>query len=254
MEVGERIIREQAFHDRQAGARAAFFRKDPAQLIVRENQYLDHEPWIRPALARIGELQGRRVLDFGCGHGMAAIVLAKWGARVTAFDLSGGYVGEARARARANRAAVDFVQANGEYLPFADETFDYIWGNAVLHHLNLRRGWTRAGARFKTGASGRLHANRGPAIRSSNWARKHCAYPGKERTPEEMPLTRTELDQLAQIFPRMDIAGYELFSMLGRVWGRGAVVRVTLAWWDRPALWPQASLLSSAGAGMSWLP
>src|SRR5438128_12113365 len=120
MEVQERVIHERAFHDRQAGERAAFHRRNPGRLIVRENQYLDHEPWLRPALATFGDLRGRRVLDYGCGHGMAAVVMSKRGASVAAFDLSSGYVSEARVRALVNEVAVDFVQANGGYLPFAN--------------------------------------------------------------------------------------------------------------------------------------
>jgi len=54
------------------------------------------------------------VLDYGCGHGMAAVVLARRGARVTAFDLSARYVAEAAARARANGVNVGFLQADGE--------------------------------------------------------------------------------------------------------------------------------------------
>src|SRR5919199_1431749 len=79
-----------------------------------DDAYLDHETWIRPALARLGDVRGLRVLDYGCGHGMAAVVLARRGARVTAFDLSPGYLAEARRRARANGVTVDFVQGDAE--------------------------------------------------------------------------------------------------------------------------------------------
>ena len=79
---------EQAFHDQQAGQRSATFRADPAALLVSDDAYLDHEPWIRPAFARLGDVSGLDVLDYGCGHGIAAVVLARRGARVTAFDLS----------------------------------------------------------------------------------------------------------------------------------------------------------------------
>src|SRR5262245_19609085 len=89
---------EQAFHDKQAGQRSATFRADPAALRFSDDPYLDHESWIRPALARLGDVSGLDVLDYGCGHGMAAVVLARRGARVTAFDLSARYVAEAAGR------------------------------------------------------------------------------------------------------------------------------------------------------------
>ena len=70
---------------------------------------------------------------------MAAVVMARAGATVTAFDLSPGYVAEARQRATANGVSVECVVADGENLPFPDATFDAVWGNAILHHLDLAR-------------------------------------------------------------------------------------------------------------------
>src|SRR4051794_22997185 len=123
MNATDRLGEEIAFHDRQAGDRAPSFGRDD-DLRFGDDSYLDHESWVRPAVERLGDVAGRDVLDFGCGHAMAAVVLARRGARVTAFDLSGGYLQEARRRASANGVAIDFVQADGERLPFADESFD----------------------------------------------------------------------------------------------------------------------------------
>ena len=57
---------------------------------------------VRPARRRCG---ARRALDYGCGHGMAAVVLARAGATVSAFDLSPGYVAEAERAGRGERGA-----------------------------------------------------------------------------------------------------------------------------------------------------
>src|SRR5436309_10079295 len=137
MTATDRLHSERVFHDRQARGRAAAFADDPQRLRFADDLYLDHETWIRPALARLGDVRGLRVLDYGCGHGMAAVVLARRGARVTAFDLSGGYLGEAGRRAAANGVRLDLLQADGQRLPFADAVFDRVWGNAVLHHLDI---------------------------------------------------------------------------------------------------------------------
>src|SRR5215510_7125226 len=129
----KRIDTERCFHDRQAYQRAAA----GVPLQFDDADYLDHETWIRPAFDRLGDVRGLRVLDYGCGHGMAAVVLARRGGCVSACYLSAGYLAEARRRALANGVAIDFVQADGERLPFADASFDRIWGNAILHHLDL---------------------------------------------------------------------------------------------------------------------
>src|SRR5262245_54033749 len=99
--AADRLCTERAFHDDQARDRAPAFVR-PEALCFGDDAYLDHESWIRPALAELGDVRGRRVLDFGCGHGMAAVVLARRGGRVTAFDLSRGYIKEARQRAEGN--------------------------------------------------------------------------------------------------------------------------------------------------------
>ena len=122
--TAERLASEQLFHDQQAADRAATFRHGLAGLVFADDNYLNHETWVRPAFDKLGNLRGKRVLDYGCGHGMAAVVLARQGAAVTAFDLSPGYVREAAERAAANGVAGRFVVADGENLPFADGEFE----------------------------------------------------------------------------------------------------------------------------------
>src|SRR5947208_12593920 len=113
MSAMERMTTERVFHDDQARQRAATFREQPERFSFADDAYLDHETWIRPAFRQLGDLRGLRVLDYGCGHGMAAVVLARRGATVTAFDLSPGYLEEARLRARSNGVSVDFVRSDG---------------------------------------------------------------------------------------------------------------------------------------------
>jgi SAM-dependent methyltransferase len=189
----DRLQSERLFHDAQARERAVELHNAPDKIRFDDAAYLHHETWIVPALAQLGDVRGRPVLDYGCGHGMAAVVLARRGAHVTAFDLSPEYLREAQDRARANGVHVDFLQADGERLPFADGTFAAIWGNAVLHHLNL----SVAGAELR-----RVLQPGGVAVFSEpwgenpllNWARRSLPYPGKERTPDEVPLRRRDLE------------------------------------------------------------
>jgi SAM-dependent methyltransferase len=230
MTATDRLRDERAFHDRQARDRAVSL-PHPDALIFADNDYLDHETWIRPAFDRLGPLTDLRALDFGCGHGMAAVVLARRGARVTALDLSAGYLHESRRRAAANGVAVDFVQADGERLPFADNSFDRIWGNAILHHLDLAR--TAPELR-------RVLAPGGVAVFCEpcgdnwllDWARRCLPYPAKQRTRDERPLRSAQLALLRRTFPTLRVEGHQLLGMAGRVVGRGRVVN-GLTWCDR---------------------
>ncbi|AMV28450.1 Demethylrebeccamycin-D-glucose O-methyltransferase [Gemmata sp. SH-PL17] len=213
----ERRLSEQLFHDRQAAERAEAFRAGRADLRFDTGSYLDHETWVRPAFEALGPLRGKHALDYGCGHGMAAVAMARAGAIVTAFDLSPGYVNEARARAAANDVRIECVAADGEDLPFPAASFDAVWGNAILHHLDLAKAGTELRRVLKPG---------GIAVFCEPWggnpllgfARGSLPYPGKDRTPDEHPLTHRDLQPLRDIFPSVEVRGFQLLGMVRRVW------------------------------------
>jgi SAM-dependent methyltransferase len=227
---------EQAFHDRQAEERAL----DLAERGYRfnEDEYLDHAPWLRPALAQLGDVAGRRMLDLGCGHGMAGVVLARRGAAVIGLDLSLGYLREARRRAAANGVRVDLVQAVGERLPFADASFDGIWGSAILHHLEPRRAAVELHRVLRPGGVAVFCEPWGenPLLR---WARTRLRYPEKGRTPDETPLRAADIAILKDTFAQVAVEGHQLFGMLSRL--RGPARRhFLLERWDSALLrrWP----------------
>src|SRR5213076_407961 len=149
---------------------------------------------------------GRRLLDYGCGHGMASVVLARAGARVTAMDLSHGYLREAATRALANDVTLSLVQADGERLPFADASFDRIWGNAILHHLDLQ---TTATELFRALAPGGVAVFAEPWGENPilSWARTRMAYPGKQRPPDAQPISRRAIRLLRPVFPHVQVQG-----------------------------------------------
>src|SRR5262245_38766558 len=64
--------------------------------------------------ALLGEARGQRVLEVGCGQGVASVQLAYCGARVTGVDLSEVSVQVARQRARAQGLPAEFRVANVE--------------------------------------------------------------------------------------------------------------------------------------------
>jgi SAM-dependent methyltransferase len=215
MPATERLQEERAFHDLQARDRAGWFADHPQQYRFDDDAYLDHETWVRPAFEQLGEVRGLPVLDFGCGHGMAAVVLARRGAHVTAFDLAGGYVDEARRRGVANGVEIDLVRADGQRLPFADGAFARIWGHAVLHHLDLRRAGPELRRVLQPGGRAVFCEPWGgnPLL---NWARRRLAFSGKQHTPDEEPLHDKDLCLLGTLFQSVEVRGYQLLGMARR--------------------------------------
>jgi ubiquinone/menaquinone biosynthesis C-methylase UbiE len=209
MPATDRLRRERDFHDRQARDRACTFSREPQRLCFCDADYLDHETWVRPAFAKLGDVCGKHVLDWGCGHGMAAVVLARRGAAVTACDLSAGYIDEARARARANGVAVRCLAADAQRLPFAERSFDAVWGHAILHHLDVPLAARELRRVLRPGGVAVLCEPWGgnPLLR---FARQ--LLPG--HTPDEGSLRPVHRRQLKAVFGRVEVEGYQLLAML----------------------------------------
>ena len=69
---------------------------------------------------------GQRVLDVAAGSGNAAIPAAEAGAIVTASDLTPELFEAGRAVAAERGAELDWVEADAEAMPFADNSFDVV--------------------------------------------------------------------------------------------------------------------------------
>ena len=105
-----------------------------------EGHYVEHE------MTHIGHMfaselcpvAGRDVLEFGCNIGATSIVLAHYGADVTAVDVSSESIDLARLNARryemTNRIRFRLVRP-GQQLPFANRSFDVVTCNSVLEYV-----------------------------------------------------------------------------------------------------------------------
>ena len=79
-------------------------------------------------------LDGKDVLEVGCGSGIAAQMLAESGANLTAVDLTPWAVDTTRRRLDAFALDGTVHEADGENLPFADASFDLVFSWGVIHH------------------------------------------------------------------------------------------------------------------------
>ena len=106
-----------------------------AHAYSRENESsLLNAYYNRPAMVSLaGDVDGRRVLDAGCGSGPLAAALRDSGAIVTGFDLSAVMIDLARQRLGAD--ADLYVADLGEPLPFDDDAFDDVVASLCLHYL-----------------------------------------------------------------------------------------------------------------------
>ena len=108
----------------------------------------------RPAMLSLaGEVDGRRILDVGCGSGPLSAALRDRGAIMTGFDLSTAMIELARRRLgeEADLTVADLAKP----LPYADAAFDDVVASLVLHYLE---DWTEPLAELRRvlKAGGRL--------------------------------------------------------------------------------------------------
>lgn len=82
-------------------------------------------------------LEGRRVLDIGCGTGKFTRFLARAGAHAVGVDANENVLKTARAALRGED--VEYRHGRGEALPFPDETIDIVVFSNSLHHIALDR-------------------------------------------------------------------------------------------------------------------
>lgn len=82
------------------------------------------------------DLDGRKVLDIGCGLGGADLVLAKEsGAIMTGVDVEPGLIERARRNASAAGVAIDYRTVEPGPLDFEDESFDHVFTHAAIIHV-----------------------------------------------------------------------------------------------------------------------
>lgn len=221
----DRLVEEKAFHEAQSETR---FSRVGFQDQLKQNDdiYLDHASWIRPGMLALGDLEGKRVLDWGCGHGMASVCLAKKGAQVLSLDLSRGYCRETGLRAQTNQVETRILAIQGDAcrLPLPPESIDAIWGNAILHHVPPEKAAQEIIRVLKPG---------GRFVLCDPWKgswvlqtiRKYAPYPGKARTRDEFPLDETYLREFQIRFGKVIITHWDLLGGIQRIIPLGPFAR-----------------------------
>jgi SAM-dependent methyltransferase len=78
--------------------------------------------------------RGGTVLEVGCGAGTDLIRFARAGARVTGVDVSASAIALAKANFEQQGLGADLRTADGEHLPFGDQTFDLVYAHGVVQY------------------------------------------------------------------------------------------------------------------------
>jgi len=97
----------------------------------------------REAIAKsytfLGNLQGKKILEVGCGSGEQASHLAAQGAIVTVIDISAESLKAAQDLAKQKKVELTAVKMDAEQLEFPAESFDLIYINSTLMHVDQQK-------------------------------------------------------------------------------------------------------------------
>ena len=203
-DLSEKIKREREFHNEWAKSirvEDLFVRESFEALTAIENQYV---------LKELGDLHGKKILDLGCGAGESSVYLALCGARVSACDIAEDFLALGRSLAGKFGVAVDFAQADTARLPYADETFDLVYGNGILHHVELAPTIQEIRRVLKKGGKAAfiepLPYN--PIINVYRWMARGV------RTDDEKPLTFAQFRTLQEYFSEVRHEEFWLLSLV----------------------------------------
>ena len=114
------------------------------------------------SLFPVEAIQGKDILDAGCGLGAYSATMAALNAQtLSSFDIS---IGSLR-QAKASVPSAHFAQASLSQLPYPAESFDMVWSWGVLHYVDAPLALHEIARVLKPGGVAVIHT-----LRKGAWA------------------------------------------------------------------------------------
>lgn len=164
------------------------------------------------AVRLLGHLKGKKILNPGCGAGEEAVYLAKKGVNVYAIDISSEMLKLSAKLAKhfKLKKGITFHKMNAEDLNFPDEYFNLIFGNSILHHIDIEKASQEFKRILKKGGKAvfiePLFYN--PVINLYRSLAKQV------RTADEHPLKRQDIRIFKKHFRQVNHYEFHFFTLL----------------------------------------
>src|ERR1035438_5368020 len=138
-ELSQRQRREIEYHKDHARQYAEKYRSIDFAVVSFTERRWWNAYWEMYRHIAHADMHGRKALVVGCGFGHDAILLAKLGAQVSAFDLSAELLAIGQDLAARYELNVDFQQMPAERLSYQDGEFDFVLIVDILHHCDVTK-------------------------------------------------------------------------------------------------------------------
>jgi 2-polyprenyl-3-methyl-5-hydroxy-6-metoxy-1,4-benzoquinol methylase len=156
-------------------------------------------------------VSGKRVLDYGCGDGQFSVRLACMGAFVEGIDISDSVVELAARSVPEGIPEPKFSVRDAHVTGFPNDSFDYVFGNGVLHHLVLRDAYREIARVLKPGGKAFFMEplNHHPLLVLFRKATPSL------RSKDEKPMNLDEIKMAHQFFQNVHWTEHFLVAVLG---------------------------------------
>lgn len=187
--------------------------QSPSTYVSADGHYEPYEYWLTTcglydfydyALDLMGDLNGKHIMDCGCGPGHTSIMFTRRGATVQAFDIDESELEKARFLAKENDADIEFTNQRFEEINYPDSSFDLAFGSCVIHHVEVDKAGQQLGRVLKPGGRGIFieNSNRNPLLMfARNNIVGRFGVPKHGDDEEEHPLQADEIEAIRRSFP-----------------------------------------------------
>lgn len=193
---------EEEFHDKKYGkddSLPSHYKLQPTVKIYEDMQEL------------VGDISGKKVLEYGCGDGWITVDLAAKGGIIDTFDISSTAVRRTQ-QALEKRGLATYCtirKMSAEKLDYPDSSFDIVFGFAILHHLELGKAIAELYRVMKPSGVAIFAEPLGTNPLLNLYRRFTPQY----RTEDEEPLTLKTFKNMVRDFSAIDHTEYYLFSL-----------------------------------------
>jgi tellurite methyltransferase len=140
--------------------------------------WIDAHPAVMSLLPELKARGVKSALDLGCGVGRHALLLAKSGFAVEAFDGSETGLAVLREAATTRGLTLGFRHGNADALPYADRAFDFVLSWNVIYHGTLGDTGSRIAEIWRVLKPGGLFQGTMLPTRNTNFGIGRLVAPG----------------------------------------------------------------------------
>lgn len=202
----ERVHREQVAHTENDVLANSYQLKNRFKHIW---TYPSRKRYDKTMFGFLKDLNGAKVLDYGCGRGDLSLYLLAQGGRVHGIDISPVYIQDAIKRCASagyEQSRFEFYVMDCHRMDFPDDFFDMVVGLGILHHLDWSIALNEIHRVLRPGGRVLLQE----PLADNPLLKIFRKFTPSARTTDERPFTGADLKKMKDYFkwrPEMHFCG-----------------------------------------------